>query len=289
MKIATLQELFSQAQKEGWALPHFNFASLSQLHGIIDALKETHSPAMVGTSEKEREFFGMKEAVGIVRGFREDGIAVYLNADHCLSVESALEACDAEYDSVHIDLSKHPLEENISGTSRVVAYAKQKNPRIHIEGEVGYIATDSSRIYTETISIPKESYAKIPDALRFWQETKVHRLAPAVGTIHGIAANAPAIDFKLIEALRSALGDLPLVMHGGSGVSDADIQEAVKRGITNIHISTELRVAYAHALSQTLEDSPDALAPYAYLQKAREATARIAREKIILMGSAGRA
>lgn len=288
MSMPTLQELLSNAHKEGWALAHFNFASLSQLHGIIDALKETNAPAMVGTSEKERDFFGMREAVEVVRGFREEGIAVYLNADHCLSVESAMEALNAEYDSVHIDLSKHPLKENIRGTARVVEYGKRHNPQVQVEGEIGYLVTDSSKVYAKTILIPEESYAKINEAVEFVTMTGVHRLAPAVGTIHGIAANAPVIKFDRIEALRAALGALPLVMHGGSGVSDKDIKESVRRGITNIHISTELRVEYTRSLARALKEHPDAIAPYDYLKQARESTAAIVKQKLRVMGSEGR-
>lgn len=288
MNIPALQELLARAQNEGWALPHFNFSSLSQLHGIIDALKETNSPAMVGTSEKERDFFGMKEAVEVVKGFREEGIAVYLNADHCLSVESAIEAFEAGYDSVHIDLSRLSLEENTRGVGLVVSRVKKQRPEVQVEGELGYLQTSSSKVYKEAIDIPEESYTKTSEAKEFVRATGVDRFAPAVGTIHGIAANDPLIRFQLVKELKAALGAVPLVLHGGSGVSAEDLQQAVLCGIANVHISTELRIAYAQSIKDAFARDPDALAPYEYLKQARKETAAIVKEKVGILGSAGK-
>lgn len=286
---ASLANYLLSAKKEGWAVPHFNFCTLAQLNGICDALREMKTPALLGTSEGERTFVGMRQARYLIESFREEGLAVYLNADHCKSLEAAKEAVDAGYDSVHIDLSKESYEKNIKETKELVEYAKAKNPDIHIEGELGYLATDSSKIYEKEIQIPEESYTNPEQAKEFVAETGIDRLAGAVGTIHGIAKNKPKLRFELIESLRSNLpDDVTLVLHGGSGVSDEELQQAARAGCNNIHVSTELRVAYTNALREEFKANPEEVTPYKYLVPPREATAELVRFKIGLFGAEGK-
>ncbi|MDP3982437.1 MAG: class II fructose-bisphosphate aldolase, partial [bacterium] len=202
----TLAEYQKIARDEQWAIPHFNISTLEQLWGIALAAKESSSPALVGTSEGERDFMGMRQVVTLIRSFQEEGIALFLNADHCKSPESALEAFRAGYDSVHVDLSKESLTVNTEGVRRVVETVKEKNPTVQVEGELGYLMTDSSKVYSEEIIIPEESYTNVEQAVEFVQKTGVDRFAPAVGTLHGIAANKPNIRFDLAQDLAKAVG-----------------------------------------------------------------------------------
>lgn len=283
----TISELHQKAIQEHFAVPHFNFSSLAQFNGILDALREMHAPALLGTSEGERKFVGIAQAVYLVRGLREQyGIPVFLNADHSLSFESAKAAVDAGYDSVHIDLSKKSFKENVEDTARLVEYAKKKNPAIHVEGELGYLVTDSSRVYKEAIEIPEDSYTKLEEAITYVERTGVDRFAPAVGNIHGIALNYPQLRFELIESLRAELPPhIVLVLHGGSGVENKDMRRAIELGFNNVHISTELRVAYTDALRRTLLEMPQEIAPYHYLSPARDAVAKIVKQKLDLFGA----
>ena len=200
----------------------------------------------------------------------------------------AQEAVDAGYDSIHIDLSVAKLEENIAGTKEIVGYAKAKNKEISVEGEVGYLITESSKIYKEIIEIPPASLTRPEEAARFVKETGVDRFAPAVGNLHGIAANVKQLDIARIEAIRAVIGDTAMVLHGGSGTPDDQIKEAIKAGINNIHINTELRVVYAEALRKFLADHPDETTPYKFFTPVIEAVKQKAAEKIILFGSANR-
>lgn len=289
MNLPTLKQLHAQALEESWAVPHFNFSSLAQLNGIVDALKKAKAPALLGTSEGERDFLGLDQVVALVETFQEDGLSVFLNADHSHSVETAKIAIDAGYKSIHIDLSKKPFEENMKGTREVVDYARDKDVEIEVEGELGYLVTDSSKIYDKKVEIPEESYTKIEEAVEFVEATRVHRFAPAIGNLHGIALNKPVIKFDLVEKLRNALPkDLTFVLHGGSGISDEDMKKLVRLGINNIHVSTELRVAYTDALREKLKENPDEVAPYKYLKDAREATAEIIKSKLEIFGAVGR-
>ncbi len=287
----SLGQFLLHAKKEGWALPHFNFSTIDQLHAIVEAAQETASSVMVGTAEKELQFFGAEEAAALVGIYRKRGVAVFLNADHCKSVQSALAACQAGYDSVHIDLSKESFEENVKGTKEVVEFVKKNRPGVQVEGELGYLVTDASKVYKEKVVIPEDSFPTVEKAVQYVKETGVDRLAPAVGTIHGIVEGAPFFEelkMDLISQLAKALPDISLVLHGGSGVSEDQVKEAIARGMANIHISTELRVRYRQALEKKLQENPDEVAPYSYLRGAKDAVRDLARAKLKLFGASGK-
>lgn len=282
----TLKEYFKLATKEGWAIGHFNASELDQFRAIVEACKEVGAPAFIGTSESERAHLGLAEAVALRDTFRKEyDIPVFLNADHTRTVEAAKKAIDAGYDSVHIDLSKLPFEENISGTREIVEYAKKKL-EISVEGEVGYIVTESSRVYKERVEIPPESLTKPEEAGRFVKETGVGLFAPVVGNLHGIAANEPKIDIKRIQNIRNILPKtVALVLHGGSGISDDQMRSAIKAGITVIHINTELRVAFTDALRKSLAEHLDEVAMYKLDEAAVGAMKKLVMEKLKLFGS----
>ncbi|MDA1334549.1 MAG: class II fructose-bisphosphate aldolase [bacterium] len=282
----SLKEVLTNATRERWAVPHFNFANSSMLEALVEAAVEARSPLLVGTSESERDFIGIEQCVALVKSYRDEhDMPIYLNADHTYSVEKAKEAIDAGYDSIHIDLSKESFEDNLRGTKEVVEYAKNKNPEISVEGEIGYLVTDSSTIYKDVIDVPKESLAKPDEAKRFVDETGVNRLAPAVGSIHGIAANKPHLDFELISTLRGLLGDTAFVLHGGSGVTQDEMKKAVQSGISNVHISTDLRVAFVDKLREELEKHKDEYRVYKLLKPEIEEVKKVALYNIELFGS----
>ncbi|HEA84548.1 MAG TPA: class II fructose-bisphosphate aldolase, partial [Candidatus Wildermuthbacteria bacterium] len=256
--------------------------TLEQLNAIVSAAVYMKGPVLVGTSENESKFVGMLQAVALVKSFQEQGIAVFLNADHFRSVEGAKEAVDAGYDSVNIDLSKESFEKNLKGTKEVVEYAKKK--KVNVEGELGYLVTDSSKVYEEEISIPEESYTKVEEAMQFVKESRVDRFSPAIGTIHGIAANAPSLRLDLAKELSKAL-NVSLVLHGGSGVGEDDMKAVIASGFNNIHVSTELRVAYGNKLRETLKAMPDEIAPYKYLKDPREAVMQLVQDKMKLFSA----
>jgi len=137
-----------KARKERWAIGQFNFSDFTQMKAILAAAERMKSPVILGTSEGESKFFGLQEAVAlrdVLRG--KTGVPVFLNLDHGKSFEYLKEAIDAGYDAVHFDGSKLPLEENIKITKEVIKYAKKKG--VLVEGEVGRIGTDSSKLYSE--------------------------------------------------------------------------------------------------------------------------------------------
>jgi fructose-bisphosphate aldolase class II len=286
----TLAQILQRALKEGWALPHFNISNLEQLRGVCEAAKQLRAPLMVGTSEGERKFIGLSAAVALIREYRQaDGIPLWLNADHTFSVEAAKRAIDAGYDSVHIDLSKKSFAENLGGTREIVKYARARNPEISVEGELGYLVTESSKVYKKVIKVDPVTFTKPDEAVRFVRETGVNRFAPAVGNLHGIAANRPKLDYNLIKKLRSSLPDsIALVLHGGSGNAPAAFRKVIDLGFSNIHISTELRLAYRDAWAKSLKAQKDEYAPYRLAEPVVEAVKKTAEKYIKIFGANNR-
>src|SRR3989344_1011900 len=181
-----LNYYLKQAKGGRYAIGHFNFATEDVLRGIVEACRDAGAPAvMVGTSEGEAKFFGIKEAVAMVRVLREDlDYPVFLNSDHFKSFEKCKEAIDAGYDSIIIDASKLSNEENIALTKQVVDYAHSINRDISVEGELGYLK-GSSEVQTK-IEISPAAYSKPEEVVDFVSRTGVDRMAVVFGNIHGI-------------------------------------------------------------------------------------------------------
>lgn len=288
--MAKLGSYLWQAIEQGWAVPHFNISDLATLRGIAKAAAHLKSPVMIGTSEGERKFIGLREAVALVQAAAQQfEIPLFLNADHSVSLESAMAAIDHGYNSIHIDLSRKSFEENVKETTEVVQHARKTHRTISIEGEVGYLVTESSKVYQEKITIPPESLTNPEQAKQFIESTGVDRFAPAVGSLHGIAANTPKLDIERIKKIRQAIGkEISLVLHGGSGITENDIRAAIQAGINCIHINTQLRLAYSQTLRKALSQNPGETTPYKYLEKASDAVAKKAAEKIKLFGAANK-
>lgn len=285
----TLREILKQATREHWATGHFNASELDHMRAIVEACKDVGAPAIVGTSEGEGKHLGHAEAVALRDVFRKEyGIPVFLNADHHKSVESAKRDIDAGYDSVHIDLSAKSFEENVAGTKEIVQYARAKNPEISVEGELGYLRGES-KVQNEKITVKSEDYTNPEQAKKFVEETGVNRLAIAVGNIHGISLDEPALDIERIRAIRHTVPqEVALVLHAASGIPAGQIQAAIEAGIANIHINTDLRVAYVEGLKKELQGQSGEVAMYKLDAEAMRAMKEIVKEKLQLFGSASR-
>ena len=285
MQKNNLNDILLQVQKENWAVGHFNISNLEQLRAIMEAARNLKCPIMLGLSEGERKFVGLKQAVALVKAFKEEyGLPVFLNPDHSHTTESAKMAFDAGFDSVHIDLSKWPFKENIEGTKMVVDYVKSKNPEVSVEGELGYLRGES-RIQKEVIRIKSEDLTKPEEAAEFAEKTGIDRFAGAYGNSHGISLDEPELDVERIKAVRYALPErVAMVLHGGSGIPDSEIRGAIKAGISNIHVNTEIRTAYAEALRKFLAENPEETTPYKILAPAVEAVRAKVEEKLKLFG-----
>lgn len=284
----SLNKWLARGKAEGFAIGHFNVSNLETLKGVVKAAGTLRAPVIIGVSEGEREFFGVRQIVAAVQAFREDtGLPIFLNADHTKSFEKIKEAVDARFDSVHFDGSELSFEENVRETTRSVEYARKKSRDISVEGELGYLRGASK--VQETVGISPEDFTDPEEAADFVKKTGVDRLAPVFGNIHGIVTKQEErLDLERLSAINKKAGAF-LVLHGGSGLSGEDIRGAIQNGIVKVHINTELRVAYRRALEQALQKMPEETTPYQYLAPVVEAVQNVVEEKIKLFGSAGKA
>lgn len=280
-----LKDYFQKAQKENWAIGQFNFSTLEQLKAIIQAGKKLNSPIIIGTSEGESDFVGLKQAVNLVNSYREEkNPALFLNLDHGKSFDYIKKAINAGYDYVHFDGSDLDLVENIKVSKRVVEYANKKG--VLVEGEFNATA-GASKILGE---IPEASQKNLTDpeqAYKFSKETQIDSLAVNVGNFHGIEASGknPVIDFNRLKKIKEQMPDKFLVLHGGSGVSDQDIKKIVNSGIVKININTELRLAYTNGLKKVLKDKPLEITPYKIMPEVVSSIQKIVETKIKIFGS----
>ncbi|MEK7506721.1 MAG: class II fructose-bisphosphate aldolase [Patescibacteria group bacterium] len=282
-----LKNYFASAKKEKWAIGHFNFSTAEQLRAIMEAAAGLEAPVMAATSEGEAEFIGYDQAAALVKSYQQEGRAVWLNADHHKGFVNAQKAIDADYDTVLIDASKLSYEDNILTTSQVVRYARGKNPEMMIEGELGYLR-GSSEVQGK-VEISPADYTQPEQAADFVVRTGVNRLAIVFGNIHGIVTEQEEkLDIEHLKKIAAAVPDTILVLHGASGLSDDDIRAAIAGGITNIHINTELRVAYHDALAAELQHKPTQTTPYKFLAPSVEAMKELVKKKLELFGSSGK-
>lgn len=286
----SLREYISRAEKEKIAIAHFNFCTIDGLRAIVNAAKRVADesgkviPVIAGVSEGERDYIGVRESMALVKIVRErDGYPVFLNADHSYSLERVKEAVDAGFDAAIFDGAKLPIEENIAITKKCVDYARASGRDVLVEGELGYIGTSSKLLDEIPEGVSLEHLTTAEEAKRFVLETGIQLFSPSVGNIHGMLKNAPnpRLNISRIQEIRAAAG-VPLVLHGGSGISDEDFTAAIGAGISIIHINTELRKGYRDGMDSFLKAKPDELAPYRYLSAGADGMEVVAAARIRL-------
>lgn len=288
----TLKEVIYDADKQKVAIGHFNISNLEALWAIFRAAQELSNqsgspvPIIIGVSEGERDFIGVRQARALVSSLRDEhNYPIWLSADHTYSFERAKEAIDAGYDMIVFDRAELSLEENIAETKKCVEYARSVNPEAVIEGELGYIGKSSKMLDSlpEGAALSEDSITTASDAKRLVTETGVDLFSPSVGNIHGMLKHSanPRLFIERIREIREASG-VPLVLHGGSGIPDEDFISAIDAGVAVIHINTELRVAYRNALRESLQNDPDEIAPYKILKKSIQAMSEVVQKRLKL-------
>jgi len=285
----TLRNVLSRLQQQGAALGHFNVSDLVLLKAVLAAAVEVKVPVIVGASEGERNFFGTYELAALVKVMREEqGVPVFLNADHTHSRAKAEEAAKAGFDSVVIDFSALPFEQNVSRTKDTVEAIKAINPSILAEGEIGNIGTGSE--IHETVSIDFRNLSTPEEARQFIDSTGIDVLAPAVGNMHGMlksmvqGTTKKHLNIDRIAQIKKAAGVF-LTLHGGSGTEDEDFVRAIAAGINIIHINTELRVAWRRSLEASLSSQPNEVVPYKILPTVLDSVKQVVSSRLKLFST----
>jgi fructose-bisphosphate aldolase, class II len=289
----TLREVLGEARQNQVAVGHFNISDLAGLKAVFESARALHVPVLVGLSEGERAFMGVRETAAAVKVLRHEyDYPIFLNADHTHSLASAEEAARAGFDSIVFDRSELPFGQNISETKRAVEALKAINPSILIEGEIGEIGT-GSEIHEEA---PQGLKLTTPEEGReFAAATGIDILAPAVGNTHGLSRTMirgeaqKRLDIDRIAEIGKATG-LFMTLHGASGTNDDDLRRAIQAGITEIHINTEVRLAWRRGLETAFAKEPDQVVPYKLLPAAVDAMKQVVSARLLLFnGRSGRA
>jgi fructose-bisphosphate aldolase, class II len=284
MPIPTLREALQDAGNRHVALGHFNFSDLVVLKAVSDVARQLKVPVVVGVSEGEREWVGVRQAAALVKSIRDQyEWPIFLNADHTHSLEKSDEAARAGFDLIVFDRSNLSFEENVKETKQAVESAKSIHPGILVEGEIGWIGA-SSTIHD---SVPKDlSPLTTPqEAKQFVDATRVDLLAPALGTMHGMLKSMISgkenkhLNIPRIAEIKAATG-IFLTLHGGSGTETDEFVQGIHAGLNLVHINTELRVAWRRGLEQTLAQKPDEVTPYHLLPGAYQAVSEVVKSRL---------
>ncbi len=256
MPLVTSEKMLLDAQKRGYAVGAFNFENMEMVKAIIGAAEELNAPVMLQTTPGTIKYGTLETFAAIVKAeAKKASVPVCLHLDHGSSFDLAVQAIKAGYTSVMIDGSKLVFEENVKVSKKVADVAKAVN--IPCEAELGKVGgkEDDHEAVGDTNTDPKE-------AKEFVERTGITSLAVAIGTAHGFYVGTPVLDKERLSQIREVV-DIPLVLHGASGLKDEEVRDCVKRGICKVNFATELRKAYTDAGRALIEEKPQTYDPKA--------------------------
>ena len=267
MPLVSMKDMLNKARKEGYAVGQYNVNNLEFAQGILMATQEENAPVILGVSEGAARYMsGMKTVVKMIEALIEDldiTVPVAIHLDHGSSYEKCVEAIEAGFTSVMIDASHGPFEENIATTKKVVEYAHPKG--VSVEAELGVVGGQEDDVVADGVI-----YADPEECRELVERTGIDCLAPALGSVHGPYKGEPNLGFKEMEEIGNQ-SDIPLVLHGGTGIPTHDIQKAISYGTAKINVNTENQIASAKAVRDTLNNDSGVYDPRKYLGPAREA------------------
>lgn len=275
MEFASVKELLCKAQEMGYAVPAFNVENMETVQGVIQAAEELNRPVILQTTPSSVNYAGLDFFAACARtAIRNTRVPIALHLDHGSSYELAANAMKEGYSSVMIDGSRLSFEDNIGLTSRVSELGNILG--VSVEAELGSVGGKEDSSISESVTFTDPA-----QAVEFAERTKIDSLAVAIGTSHGFYKGEPKLDIKRVKEIRAAV-DIPLVLHGTSGVPDEVVKECIRNGICKVNYATDLRNAFTKAVRLSMEKNPGDIDPKKYLGAGREAVAETAKKRIQL-------
>ncbi len=307
MPLVVGKQILDKARREGYAVPSFNTNNLEITQAILETAEALRAPVFIQVSDGARKYAGMENLSNLVRDMASRvSVPVALHLDHGADYAMVLQALRAGFTSVMIDASHHPFEENVYKTKKCVEAAHAVG--VSVEAELGRLQGIEDNIVVDA----KDAFLTDPsEAVRFVEQTSIDYLAVAIGTSHGAykGKGRPYIDHARLEQIARRVS-IPLVLHGSSGVPawlvekmkatgadigdpagihDEDVRRAIPQGIAKINIDTDLRLALTAGMREVVTRSPKEFDPRKIIGKGRDYLKQVVREKLELMGAAGRA
>lgn len=282
MPLVTTEQMFKDAEQGGYAIAAFNVENLEMVQAVVAAAEELKSPVILQTSAKTVQYANFTIFHALAKAAADGAtVPIALHLDHGNSFELAMQALRAGYTSIMIDGSHEAFEDNIELSRKVVeACAPSK---VSVEAELGKVGGKEDDIDGGDGGLTEPLEAK-----EFVERTKVTSLAVAIGTSHGVYKGVPKLDVERLSEISEAV-KIPLVLHGGSGLSEESIQECIKRGIRKVNYATELRIAFTEGVKQALGETPDIIDPKKFTAVGREKVKQMAMDKLKICGSVGKA
>lgn len=283
MELITTKQILKQAQEGNYAIGAFNVENMEMVMAVISAAEEMNAPVIMQTTPSTVKYAGLDYFLANAKVAASNAkVPVVMHLDHGSSFELAAQALRAGYTSIMIDGSHNDFESNIEISKAVVDMCKPSGVAVEAElGKVGGKEDDldggDGDLYTDPL-----------EAKEFVERTGVDSLAIAIGTAHGMYKGEPKLDLERLSEIRKVVS-VPLVLHGGSGIPDWKVQEAIKRGICKVNYATELRIAYTHGVNTYLKENPDTIDPKKYNKAGIDEVKKFVIEKIQICGCQNKA
>ncbi|MDX1301349.1 tagatose bisphosphate family class II aldolase [Photobacterium sp.] len=283
MFLVSSREMLHKAQIGGYAVPAFNIHNLETVQVVVETAAEMASPVILAGTPGTFSYAGTDYLVGICKeAAKRYQMPIALHLDHHESFGDIRNKVEAGIKSAMIDGSHLNFEGNIDLVQQVVSFCHRWD--CSVEAELGRLGGQEDDLIVDA----KDALYTDPEAaLEFVNRTGIDSLAIAIGTAHGMYKEEPRLDFDRLGIIRSKT-DVPLVLHGASGVPDADVRRCIELGITKVNVATELKIAFSDAVKQYFIENPNANDPRHYIVPGKEAMKKVVMEKITVCGSAGK-
>lgn len=283
MPLVNMKEMLIKARKNGYAVPQFNVWNLEWISAVLDECQLLQTPVILGVSVNGAKYMGGYYVVSqLIKAYiisNNISIPVAIHLDHSQSFDECKNAIDGGFTSVMIDASKEVLNDNISITKRVVEYAKLRN--VSVEAELGRVGGKEDFVVAESC------YAIPEECLKLVKETGVDVLAPALGSVHGVYRGEPKLGFTQMKEIAD-LVNIPLVLHGGSGLPDQQLLKAIKCGTSKINVNTDCLIAWKSIVDDIIKRKPEEIDPRKIIGPGKEGIAKVIKNKCSIFGSINR-
>lgn len=278
-----LKPILQQALNGRYAVGSFNVANFEMMETVVETAVALNSPVIISTAAAEVRYLGADVAVAMARALAQKHSATFvLHLDHGDSFELALTCIRAGYSSIMFDGSHYPLEENIRMTREVVRTAHAVG--VSVEGEIGRLQGVEDDI---TVEAAEAALSDVDEAERFVRETAVDALAVAIGNAHGFYTQEPKLDLARLEAIRARTA-VPIVLHGGTGIPAAQVQQAIQRGIAKMNVASRVRRGFMTAVYYALTPNPHTTEVRGIMAAGRQRMRQEIEESMHILGSVGR-
>ena len=282
MPLVTTEQMLLDARDGGYAVGAFNVENMEMVQAVLAAAEELGAPVIMQTTPSTGKYASLdyyySSALAAAKNSR---IPAAIHLDHGSSFELAMQALRVGYTSIMIDGSHSVFEENIAVTKRVVDACAPS--RVSVEAELGKVGGKE-----DDLDGGNGGYTDPLEAKEFAERTGVNSLAVAIGTAHGVYSGEPRLDLERLSEIRKVV-EIPLVLHGASGLSDDAVKESIKRGICKVNFATELRIAYSDGVKKVLAEAPETFDPKKYGAVGRENVKQLVMNRMKVCGCDGKA